>query len=108
MFAKSQTPLLSLAYLSFQSNKSKKATESQKAILHIISYVQYTLYSLYKVIITNTIFEDRYFRSINNQLMKNKKTFQHNQRIRLDDADWYKDLGIIRNKVAFDSFFFNL
>ena len=67
----------------------------------------YNLYSLYRVIITNTFFEDRYFRSINNQLMskKKKKTFLHNQRIRLDDADWYKNLAIIRNKVAFDSFF---
>ena len=34
-----------------------------------------------------------------------KKKILQNQRIRLDDADWYKVLAIICNKVAFDIFF---
>ena len=64
-----------------------------------------TLYSLYRVIITNTIFDNQYFTSINNQLLSKKKSFLRNRRIRLDDADWFRDLAINRNKVAFDSFF---
>ena len=38
-------------------------------------------------------------------MSKIKKTFLQNELNRLDDADWYSDLAIIRNKVAFDSFF---
>ena len=48
---------------------------------------------------------DIFDQSTINLCQKKQQTFLQNQRIRLDDADWYKDLAIIRNKVAFDSFF---
>ena len=89
--------------LSSQTESKKKQQDLRKQFN--TSQVMYTLYNLYRIILTNTIFEERYFRSINNQLRSKKNSFLSIRRIRLDDAVWYKDLAIIRNKVAFDSFF---
>ena len=89
----------------FSSQTESKKKQQDLTKQFYTSQVMYTLYNLYRIILTNTIFKDRYFRSINNQLRSKRNSFLSIRCIRLDDAVWYKDLAIIRKKVAFDSFF---